>query len=176
VAHIYKSSKIFFMAKHKKKKVSGTPRRRRHKVGAIKPGSVEHFILLGVGAVAGGVAGAYGVQAANTALASTAASTPWLPPALVMGLGAGVVVVGKGNAIAEGLGLGMAAVSGVMVANQTFLNVPGISGMGFSSNAPMGTQVIRKTVGQAPGPYINQTVGNAPMKKMRHAVGALASN
>lgn len=157
----------------KRKKVSGT-RRHHRRVGAVKSGGLEHYALLGLGALAGGVAAAYGVQAANTALASTAADTPWLPPALVMGAGAGVAVLSKGNAIGEGFGLGMAAVSGVMVANQTFLNIPGISGMAFSSNAPLGTNVIRKAVGQAPGPFINKTVGS--MSRRDRIIGALASN
>jgi len=157
--------------KTKKRHVSGT--RRRRKVGA-KPGGLEHYALLGLGALAGGVAGAYGVQAANTALASTATTTPWLPPALVMGAGAGIAVLSKGTAIGEGFGLGMASVAGVMVANQTFLNVPGISGMAFRSNAPTGTNVIRKAVGQAPGPFINKTVG--AMSRRQRAMGALATN
>jgi hypothetical protein len=158
--------------KKKKKKVSGT-RRHRRRVGAVK-GGLEHYALLGLGALAGGIASAYGVQAANTALASTAATTPWLPPALVMGAGAGVAVMSKGHAIGEGFGLGMAAVAGVMVANQTFLNVPGISGMAFTSNAPLGTNVIRKAVGQAPGAFINKTVG--AMTRRQRAMGALGTN
>jgi hypothetical protein len=159
--------------KTKKRKVSGTRRHHHRKVGA-KPGGLEHYALLGLGALVGGVAGAYGVQAANTALSSTVADNPWLPPALVMGAGAGVAVLSKGTAIGEGFGLGMAAVAGVMVANQTFLNVPGISGMAFRSNAPTGTNVIRKAVGQAPGPFINKTVG--AMSRRQRAMGALATN
>jgi hypothetical protein len=159
--------------KKKKKKVSGTRRKHGRRVGAVK-GGLEHYALLGLGAIAGGVAAAYGVQAANTALASTAASTPWLPPGLILGAGAGVAVMSKGHAIGEGFGLGMAAVAGVMVANQTFLNVPGISGMAFASNAPLGTNVIRKAVGQAPGPFINKTVG--AMSRRQRAMGALATN
>jgi hypothetical protein len=158
--------------KKKKKKVSGAHRRKR-RVGAVK-GGLEHYALLGLGALAGGLTSAYGVQAANTALASTASTTPWLPPALVMGAGAGVAVMSKGHAIGEGFGLGMAAVAGVMVANQTFLNVPGISGMAFSSNAGPANNIIRKSVGQAPGPFINKTVG-AMSRRMR-AMGALATN
>jgi hypothetical protein len=157
----------------KRKKVSGT-RRHHRRVGAVKSGGLEHYALLGLGALAGGVASAYAVQAANTALSSTAASTPWLPPALVMGAGGGVAVLSKGNAIGEGFGLGMAAVAGVMVANQSFLNVPGISGMAFTSNAGPANNIIRKSVGQAPGPFINKTVG--AMTRRQRAMGALATN
>jgi hypothetical protein len=160
--------------KKAKKRVSGTRRRHKRRVGAVKPGGMEHIALLCLGGLAGGVASAYGVQAANTALASTASSTPWLPPGLVMGAGIGVVALSKGHPIGEGFGLGMTAVAGVMVANQTFLNVPGISGMAFMSNAPLGTNVIRKAVGQAPGPFINKTVG--AMSRRQRAMGALATN
>jgi hypothetical protein len=157
--------------KKSKKKVSGTRRRRR--VGAAK-GAIQHFALLGLGALAGGVSAAYLVQAANTGLASVAASTPWLPPALVGGAGLGVAVITKSEPMGLGFGLGMAAVSGVMVANQTFLNVPGISGMSMTSNAPPGSATIQKAVGQGPKNYIDQTVGY--MSRRHRAMGALATN
>jgi hypothetical protein len=158
--------------KKTKKRVSG--HRRRRKVGAMKAGSIEHYALMGLGALVGGVGAAYAVQAANTALASTVATTPWLPPALVAGAGLGITVVGKDNPLTIGVGLGAGAMAMVMVANQTFLNVPGISGMAFSSNAPAGTNVIRRAVGQGPKHYINRTVGN--VHKRVGMVGTLASN
>lgn len=159
--------------KKTKKRVSGT-RRKKRRVGAVK-GGMEHYLLLGVGALAGGLASAYGVQAANTALSSTAASTPWLPPALVFGAGAGVAVLSKGHPAGEGFGLGVAAVAGVMAFNSAgFLNVPGISGMAFTSNAGPANNIIRKAVGQAPGPFINKTVG--AMSRRQRAMGALATN
>jgi hypothetical protein len=161
------------MAHKKRKKVSGHRRRSRRHVGAIKPGSIEHYLLLGVGGILGGVAGAYAVNAANIALSSAVASTPWLPPALVGGAGLGVAVIGKNNALATGFGVGMGSIGGVMVLNQTFLNVPGISGMSMKSNAPAGTNVIRSAVGQGPKNYINSTVG---AMHHRRGVGALASN
>jgi hypothetical protein len=167
--HIQKS----FMPKKKtKKRVSGT-RRKKHGVGAAK-GAIEHYALLGIGAVAGGVAAAFGIQALNTALGSATASAPWLPPALTMGAGGVFAVATKGHALGLGAGLGMAAVGGVMLANQTFLNIPGISGMSMTSNAPAGSPVIRKSVGQGPNKYINQTVGR--MGKYHRAMGALGSN
>lgn len=162
------------MAKKKaKKRVAGT-RRRKHRVGAVKAGSIEHYALLGLGAVGGGIAAAFGIQALNTALGTAAASAPWLPGALTLGAGGVFAVVTKGNALGEGAGLGMAAVGGVMLANQTFLNVPGISGMSMTSNAPAGSPTIRKSVGQGPQKYINQTVGR--MGKYHRAMGALGSN
>jgi hypothetical protein len=160
--------------KKKKKGVGGHRRKSRRRVGAIKPGSVEHYLLLGVGGILGGVAGAYGVQAANTGLSSVVGNAPWLPPALVGGVGLGVAVIGKGNALATGFGVGMGAIGGVMVANQTFLNVPGISGMSMKSRAGVTSNVIRQAVGQGPGPYINQTVG--AMRRHGRGMGALGTN
>jgi hypothetical protein len=140
----------------------------------MKPGSIEHYLLLGVGGILGGVAGAYGVQAANTGLSSVMGSTPWLPPALIAGAGLGVAVISKGNALGTGFGVGMGAIGGVMVANQTFLNVPGIAGMAMKSNAGVTSNVIRSSVGQGPKNYINQTVGG--MSRRQRAMGALGTN
>lgn len=176
------------MAKKKTKKT--THRRKSHHVGAIKPGTVEHYALLGLGAVAGGLAAAYLVQAAQTALG---ANTPLsVGPGLVAVGGVGVMALGKGNALAEGAGLGMAAVGGVMLANETVLNVPGISGPppAFSSNALPQTAIVRQAVGRAmyqtngvtrgigagPGPYLNQTVGATKKHGRLMRLGMLASN
>lgn len=160
--------------KKTKRKVAGTHRKHGKRVGAAK-GALEHYALLAVGSIVGGLAGAYAAQAATTALSSAAASTPWLPGGLVAGLGGGIAVMSKGVAIGEGFGLGMASVGAVIGINSAgFLNVPGISGMAFASNAPAGTNVIRKAVGQAPGPFINKTVG--AMSRRQRAMGALATN
>lgn len=162
------------MKRKKKRKGVGGHRRRRRHVGAIKPGSIEHYLLLGVGGILGGVAGAYAVQAANTGLSSVVGGAPWLPPALVGGVGLGVAVIGKGNALATGFGVGMGSIGGVMVANQTFLNVPGISGMSMRSRAGDTSNVIRQAVGQGPKNYINTTVG--AMRRHNRGMGALGTN
>jgi hypothetical protein len=169
-----------------KKKTSKKPvhRRKHHKVGAIKEGSMEYYLLFGVGAVAGGVASAYIVQALQTAMGT---STPLsVGPGIVTAGGLGVALLGKGNPIALGAGGGMAAVGGSMLLNETFLNVPGLSGppAAFRSNASPGATVVRQAVGTAkantmnrvgmgPNAYVNQTVGTT-RKMMR--LGTLASN
>jgi hypothetical protein len=158
--------------KKKKKKVGATRRRHHRRVGAINPNSIEYYALFGVGALGGAVLGAYAVQAATTALGS---STPvFAAPVIVAGAGVIPVAVGKGNPLALGLGGGMLAVGGIIAMNQTFLNVPGISGMAMSSNAPMGTNVIRTSIGQGPKAYIDQTVGY--MSRATRRMGAVASN
>jgi hypothetical protein len=140
----------------------------------MKPGSIEHYALLVLGGIAGGVAGAYANQAATTALSSAAASTPWLPPAIVGAAGTGIAVLTKDHPLGLGFGLGMVAVAGTMVANQTFLNVPGISGMSMQSNAGPANNIMRKAVGQAPKNHLNKTVGR--MTRHEHAMGALGTN
>jgi hypothetical protein len=163
------------MAKKKSKKgVHGTRRHKPRRVGAMKPGSIEHFALMVLGGVAGAAAGAYANQAATTALATAAASTPWLPPAIVGAAGTGILVLTKDHPLGEGFGLGMIAVGGVMVLNQTFLNVPGISGMSMDSNAGPESNVIRKSVGNGPKNYIDATVGT--MGRRHRAMGALGTN
>lgn len=151
--------------------MSGHHRTHHRKVGAIKSGTIEYYALMGVGALVGGVAAAYGTQALQTAFGT---QTPaYVPPGLMATSGLAVAVLGKGNPLAEGAGAGLLAVGGLMVANQTFLNIPGISGTpAFSNNAPAGAPVVRNAVGRGPGPYVNQTVGKLPnWRKM----GALAS-
>jgi hypothetical protein len=160
------------MAKTKKeRKMSGHRRTHRRKVGAIKPGSVEYYALMAVGALAGATAAAFGTQALQTALG---AQTPmYVPPGIMATAGLGVAIIGKGNPLAEGAAAGLLAVGGLMVMNQTFLNVPGISGTpAFSNNAPAGAPVVRNAVGRGPKSYVNQTVGKLPNWKK---LGALAS-
>jgi hypothetical protein len=162
-------------------------------MGALKPGSIEYYALMGVGALVGGTAAAYGTQALQTAFG---AQTPqYVPPGIMAVSGLAVAVLGKNNPLAEGAGAGLLAVGGLMVANQTFLNVPGIAGApaftnnasagapvvrnavgataAFRSNAGPGAPIVRNAVGRGPrGGYVNQTVGMLPRwKKM----GALAS-
>lgn len=165
-----------------KKKTGKKPvhHRKHRKVSGIKEGSMEYYLLFGVGAIAGGVASAYLVQALQTALG---AQTPLsVGPGIVAAGGLGVALLGKGNPIALGAGGGMAAVGGTMLLNETFLNVPGISGppAAFRSNATPGATVLRNAVGNAnrkrvgagPAAYLNKTVGATRMTRL----GMLASN
>lgn len=172
------------MAKKKTHNKSGHRKRRR--VGAMK-GSIEQHVITAVAILAGGVAAAYLVQAAETAMG--ASTDKKIPTGIVAALGAAAIIFGKDNAALEGAGAGVLAVSGVMFANETFLNVPGISGPGgaFSSRALPQTPVMRQAVGGAvyqtnhqngvgagPKAYLNQTIGATNKKMMR--LGMLASN
>jgi hypothetical protein len=165
-----------------KKKSSKKPvHHRRKKVSGIKEGSMEYYLLFGVGAIVGGVAAAYLNQALTTALGT---STPQsVGPGIIASGGLGVALLGKGNPIALGAGGGMAAVGGTMLLNETFLNVPGISGppAAFRSNATQQATIMRnavgmtkhqKRVGAGPGAYLNKTVGATKLGRL----GMLASN
>lgn len=167
------------MAKKKSKKP--VHHRKHRKVSGIKEGSMEYYLLFGVGAIAGGLTAAYLNQALATALG---AQTPLsVGPGIIAAGGLGVALLGKGNPIALGAGGGMAAVGGTMLLNETVLNVPGISGppAGFRSNASPSATVLRNSVGMTrhqkrlgagPGPYLNRTVGSTKLGRL----GMLASN
>ena len=154
--------------KHGKKKI-GSHRRRR--VGA--KGEIVDIICRVVGVGVGGVAAAFGVQAANTAW-------PTLQPAVapagiaVLGIALPHFVKGSGpiKSLAMGMGDGLMALGLIMTANQTFLSVPGISGLAMSSNASPQSNTIRKAVA-GPNGYINRAVNGF---RPSAALGALVSD
>jgi hypothetical protein len=173
----------------------------RRRVGARGKSGIGHFILKVVGVGGGAIAAAFGVQAVDTA---AGASLPaWAAPAGAVATGA-LIAGGVGHlkgidenleSLAEGFGLGMIAVGGIMVANETFMNVPGIAGLAMSSNAGPANGVLRQAVsgksmssnagpanntlrqavsGVRPG-FINQTVGK--LRRDHSALmGALVSD
>jgi hypothetical protein len=168
------------MAKKKTKK--GPHRRRR--VGASDGGATELLLrIAGVGL--GAVGGAYLIQAGNTALG---ASMPaWAIPAGVAAAGGVGIWMSKKNVLGQSLSMGLVAIGGTLAANEIGLNVPGISGMAMSSNAPAGTS-LRKAIGNrvgcsnkisgGPSAYLNKVVGSMNSRKRRHAmaVGSLIIN
>jgi hypothetical protein len=162
-------------AKKKHKKVAGhRPKHRRGRVGAMKPGSMEHYLLLGVGAVLGGIGGAFAASMVGQALpAQVTQSAPWLPGAGIAGAGIIPVLAAPDHPVALGLGIGMLAIGGTIAANN-IINIPGIAGMSMNSNAPAGSPTIRTSIGQGPKNYINQTVGY--MSRRQRAMGAVVSN
>jgi hypothetical protein len=155
----------------KKKKVSGTA-------------EVQEFALRLIGVGAGAVAGAFVIQAGNTALAGQTLPA-WVIPAGVAGVGAVLPLVAKKNALAEDFGMGMLAVGGLFTLNETFLSVPGISGLAFANNSP-GSNVMKKAVGCSDmngqkkvgggtGFFLNNTVGARRGARARK-FGALMSD
>jgi len=159
--------------KHHKKRVGAHRRKRR--VSGTK--EIEKAILRLAGVGVGAVGGAFLINAAQTGLAGQ--NMPlWVVPAGVLAVGFAVPYIAKGNAIAEAVGDGMLAIGAVEVANETFLNVPGVSGLAMSNNTEVGSPNISKALGCAkvsgPQAYINRTVGMSKYQaKKVKAVGAL---
>lgn len=156
--------------KHHKKKV-GT-HRRRHRVSGAK--EIEKGIIRLAGVGAGAVGGAFLISMGSTAIPSLPA---WAVPAGVAAVGFVLPYMAKHDVV-QAVGDGLLAIGAVETANQTFLSVPGISGMAMSNNSEVGTSNISKALGASrmngPQAYINRTVGMSKYeaKKVR-AVGAL---
>lgn len=161
----------------KKKGTKKVHRKGRRKMSGTA--EIEQFIMRSVGVGLGAIAGAYIIQAGNTALGAQTANMPWLIPAGVALVGAVAPLIDKKNAIVEDFGMGLLATGAVMAANQFGLNVPGISGLAMSNNAPMGTSSLSRAVGRrvgaGPSGYLSKTVGCRTDDKL-YAVGALISN
>jgi hypothetical protein len=164
----------------KTKKKGGHPKRRR--VSGLS--GIMHVAGQVAAAAAGGIVASFGVNAVKTAFSSQIASGSlpmWLPPlgaALTGGAIAGFV---KKVPYAEEFGLGMAAVGGVMTANEMGLNIPGISGLAFGTNAAGNTltnAIGCNKMGAGPNAYLSNTVGNLmPGRKVSPmAVASLIAN
>lgn len=163
--------------KRKSKKKGHSPRRKR--VGANSGSRIEDFAMKILGVGVGAIGGAFVIQAGNTALGTAAAGSTmplWAVPTGVALAGAGMQFIDE--PIINDIGLGMAAIGAVFSMNEFGISVPGISGMAMSSNASPMSNTLRKAVGQGPNKYLNQTVGNAPRRKMNRlmGIGALTMN
>lgn len=173
------------MGKHKtthhRRRVSGHTTRRRRRVGASD--TIKNAVLLGVGALGGGIITPFLVQGINTAMGSGASAIPaWMVPG--GGAATGIVIAGVGfahkNPLMIGFGGGMAGIGGAMAANEIGLSEPGISGTAFSNNSAPGSTAATTSIGcrskvGSPQRYVNNSVGN--MSRMEaQAIGALYSN
>jgi hypothetical protein len=157
----------------KRKKTKRVHRRRR--IGAAS--GMGPILQKAAGLIAGGALGFFANQALKTAFVSLPTFVPGVAIA-----GAGVVVdktMGKKGALISGIGEGMIVAGGLIALNETFISLPGISGVGFVTNYDKNykkTPAMMKAVG-APGFMNNQigtvrdlaSVGNA-------AVGAIYDN
>src|ERR1700749_4270541 len=109
-------------AHHKKGHSKG-----KRRVGAKK--ELENSLLKGLGVIGGAIGAAFVINAGKTAVPSL---PMWAAPAATAVVGGGVAHFGgKSSPIVEGLGDGMLGVGALMTANETFLKVPGVSGMAF---------------------------------------------
>jgi hypothetical protein len=130
--------------------------------------------LTRVGTVAAGaVLGAFGNQAIKTALPSLPA---WSGGAILLAAGIGLPMFMKGNQMVNGIADGLAAAGGLFILNETFLSVPGISGVPKSYNPGArlvyrNTQKVQRSVG-APG-FMDNPINGV---KDLNVLGALYDN
>lgn len=141
------------MAKRKTKKKSS--HRRRGRVGAVHP-MVKTSLEMAAGAAIGGIAGVF----VNQAIKSSFTTMPTYIGGLVCLAGGAAVpiLMSKPAPILQGVSLGLAGVGAVFVANETFISLPGISGV-------PGMAVSRNG-------YLNKVVGAPP----RGRVGSLSGS
>lgn len=180
---MYKGVPLFFtiqkkiMAKKRSKKKGHHPVKKKKVSGSAE---IQEFAMRAIGVAGGALAGAFLIQAGNTALSSQ--SMPlWVVPGAVAVTGALIPLVIKKNPLAEDVGMGMLAVGAIFAANESFLSVPGISGLAMSSNAGPANKVLRmavgcKQMGSGPQSYLKQTVGGMRNMSSAMKVGMLSSN
>lgn len=149
----------------KKKHHKKTHRRRRsHRMGGVSD------ILTKIGGIGIGAVGAVFINAA------VKKSLPTIPAWVggAAGVVAGVVIpmIAKNNKLADYASAGAAGMGFVFVLNETFLSLPGISGV---ATQPMfrGAGFVNTSVGYAAPGVLNETIGGV---KDLAVIGALYDN
>jgi len=149
------------MAKRKKaKRKSGGHRRRR--VGAVHPAIMQTIEAAG-GAALGAVAGVFVNQAIKTSFTT---APMWTGGAVCLAAGASIPLFVKPNPLIMGVSAGLAGIGGVFMLNESFLSLPGISGMpmpAYARTTPRPGYVNQSVAGPArPGTFIpgRKTMGN----------------
>lgn len=132
----------------KKKKKSGTRRRRR--MSGVHPVIMQTLEVVG-GAALGAIAGVFVNQAVKTSFTTAPA---WAGGGACLLLGGGLPLFVKNSPLVNGAAAGLAGVGAVFAVNETFLSLPGVSGMP-AGELPNGR----------PG-YVSQTVGRPPINRM----------
>lgn len=153
-------------------------RRRHHRVGAVhhRRRSRRHRIS-GVGDIltkVGGIGlGAVGVTFIKSAIQKAAPTMPlWIGGAAGVGLGLALPMVAKGNKILDYAAAGAAAMGVVFLLNETFLSLPGISGVATN---PMfrGAGFVNQTVGYSAPGVLDETINGV---RDLSVIGALYDN
>lgn len=136
------------MAKHKKTKKRRHPSHgRRHRVGALHPALAQTGMML-LGAGVGAIAGSFVNQAVKTSF-TTAPS--YLGGGACVAIGAATVMFAPPTPLITGIGAGLMGVGAVFATNETFLSLPGISGMPLDMMNPGGPGYMQRTVGSYKG-------------------------
>jgi hypothetical protein len=131
------------MAKGRKKKKT-THHRRRHRVSGMNPVLANVGMKL-LGAGVGAVAEVFANQAIKTSFPTMPTYTGGAVGVLA---GVGGLVFGGKSPFVDGAAIGMAAMGAALVINETFLSLPGISGV------PQGLPNARAI----PGNYLSNAV------------------
>ena len=100
----------------------------------------------------------------------------WTPAAALIAAGIGIPMVAKNNAMAAGIASGLAAAGFLFLLNETFLSLPGISGLPKSYNPGArliyrNVQKVQRSVG-APG-FMDNPINGV---KDLNVLGALYDN
>jgi hypothetical protein len=139
------------MARRKKK-----VHHKRRRIGAAS--GMGAILQKTLGLVAGGAAGFFANQALKTAFTSL----PSFAPGVVIAAG-GVVLdktMGKKSVMISAAADGLIVAGGLIVLNETFISLPGISGVGFITNYDKSMKqrpAMMRAVG-APG-FMNDSIG-----------------
>lgn len=148
------------MARGKKKKKVGARRRRR--MGA-KPGLLMEAGMTFLGAGIGAVAGVFINQAVKTSFTTMPSYTGGAVNVLA---GFGGLAFGGDSAFVRGAAVGLMGIGAVLVTNETFLSLPGISGI------PMGVPNARAI----PGNYLSSSVAGYRGINRNPGMGNMSGN
>jgi hypothetical protein len=120
----------------RKKKSHKKTHRRHHRVSGLK---VHPAIMSTLEAAAGAAVGAGAAVFLNNAVKTAFPTGPtWTGGAIGIAVGVGIPVLMKATPpVVTGFALGLAGMSAVFIANETFINMPGISGIPGASAPPM---------------------------------------
>jgi hypothetical protein len=137
---------------HRRKKTH----HRRRRIGAAR--GMGEVVQKFIGLTAGAAIGFY----ANDLLKKSFASLPTFVPGAVVAAG-GIFLnksMGRKNTLIDAATNGMTAAGGIIVLNETFLDLPGISGVGFVTNfdkSMKNAPALMRAVG-APG-FMDNSIG-----------------
>lgn len=146
------------MAK-KKRKGSRKGRRSGRRVSGMKVHpAVKTTLMAAAGAAAGGLLGVFGNQALKTGFPTM---PPWAGGAGLVAAGVALPLFLTPSPFIWGAAAGLAATGAIFAANESFISLPGISGMPMAQYRPG---------------YINQTVGRPPHRMPRARMGNLSGN
>lgn len=154
------------MARKKKGKKSG--HRRRHRVSGIHPSLAQTGMMV-VGAGVGAIAGVF----ANQAIKSSFTTMPsWIGGGACVAAGGALAVFGPETPLLQGMAAGLMGVGAVFATNETFLSLPGISGVpsGVPNARPAG--FLSKAVGNYNGIPRNMIGGNLSGNNGKVVAGA----